>query len=101
MATFAVPSTSFGASTTPAFQDAALARGWNYWFAHRELSASLEPGAEPYADDYELAQVLWFRGGPAIDDEIRREFAPMVEAAARGELDAWRATPRGCLGLVI
>jgi uncharacterized protein (DUF924 family)/Ran GTPase-activating protein (RanGAP) involved in mRNA processing and transport len=86
---------------TPPFQDAALARVWNYWFAHRKLSPALAPAADPYADDYELAQVLWFRGGPEIDDEIRQQFAGLVDAAARGELDAWRATPRGCVGLVL
>ena len=102
MATIASPvAPAFGPATTPLFQDLALARVWNYWFAHRKLSVSLEPAADPYADDYALAQVLWFRGGPEIDDEIRCEFAALVEAAARGELDAWRETPRGCLGLVI
>jgi uncharacterized protein (DUF924 family) len=41
----------------------------------------------------------WFRGG--TDDEIRRRFPETAEAAARGELDAWAATPRGLLALVL
>lgn len=98
MATLPAPLVSGLAS---AFSDPALARVWNYWFAHRALTSSLHPAADPYADDYELGQVLWFRGGAAIDAEIRRHFAELVEAAARGELAAWQATPRGCLGLVI
>lgn len=94
-------SAHLASSIAPAFTDPALARVWNYWFAHRALTSSLHPAADPYADDYQLGQVLWFRGGAEIDEEIRRHFGELVEAAARGELEAWQATPRGCVGLVI
>jgi uncharacterized protein (DUF924 family) len=43
----------------------------------------------------------WFRSGAEMDDDVRRRFGPAVDAAARGELDAWAATPRGRLALVI
>jgi uncharacterized protein (DUF924 family) len=43
----------------------------------------------------------WFRRTDAFDDGIRARFAGVVERAAKGELDAWRAHPRGRLALVI
>ncbi|MFO0575547.1 MAG: DUF924 family protein [Polyangia bacterium] len=102
MATSSEPSSgALPSGVAPSFSDPALARVWNYWFAHRSLSPSLQPAADPFADDYKLGQRLWFRGGPEIDEEIRRHFAELVEAAAAGELDGWRETPRGCLGLVL
>jgi uncharacterized protein (DUF924 family) len=39
------------------------------------------------------------RGG--VDDAILRDFGPITEAAARGELDHWADTPRGRLALLI
>lgn len=44
---------------------------------------------------------LWFRGGDAVDDEIRERFATLREDAVAGHLDAWRATPHGQLACVI
>lgn len=43
----------------------------------------------------------WFQGGPAFDEALRRRFLPLWEAAARGELAHWQATPQGRLALVI
>jgi uncharacterized protein (DUF924 family) len=43
----------------------------------------------------------WFMADPAYDAALRERFGDLVEAAARGELDAWQATPRGALALVI
>jgi uncharacterized protein (DUF924 family) len=43
----------------------------------------------------------WFVPDPAYDAELRSRFGDLVTAAARGELDAWQATPRGALALVI
>jgi uncharacterized protein (DUF924 family) len=46
------------------------------------------------------AQVMrWFRGG--TDDDIRARFGPTLDAAIRGELDGWAATPRGRLALIL
>jgi uncharacterized protein (DUF924 family) len=39
------------------------------------------------------------RGG--VDDTILRDFGPITEAAAQGELDHWADTPRGRLALLI
>ncbi len=66
----------------------------------RVLSFWIEP--KPATED-ELAarQKIWFMGGKELDQQIDREFRGLVEAAARGELDGWTATPRGRLALVI
>jgi uncharacterized protein (DUF924 family) len=50
----------------------------------------------------EAHRAFWqhrMRGG--VDDEIRARFTDLTEAAARGLLDHWGATPRGRLALVI
>lgn len=64
------------------------------------LSFWIEP--KPATED-ELMQrgKIWFMGGKEIDQQIDQQFRGLVEAAARGELDAWTATPRGQLALVI
>ena len=41
----------------------------------------------------------WFRGG--ADAAIAKRFAPLLERAARGELDHWSAQPRSRLALII
>lgn len=44
---------------------------------------------------------IWFRGGGAVDAEIRTRFAALREQAIDGRLDAWLALPHGRLALVI
>lgn len=44
---------------------------------------------------------LWYGGGPALDEEIRNKFEPLVEQAAAGQLAAWEAWPDSCLALLI
>jgi uncharacterized protein (DUF924 family) len=43
----------------------------------------------------------WFQGGGAFDAEVRARFLGTIEAALRGELDAWSSTPSGRLALVL
>ena len=43
----------------------------------------------------------WFRKDPAFDEEIRRRFGDLHAAAARRELEAWRASPEPMLALVV
>jgi len=43
----------------------------------------------------------WFKKDAAFDDAVRLEFEPTHHAAARGEHDAWMATPDGALALLI
>lgn len=42
-----------------------------------------------------------FTSDPDFDEELRRRFGSLQEAAAEGALDAWRETARGCLALII
>jgi uncharacterized protein (DUF924 family) len=44
---------------------------------------------------------LWFRGGEAFNEAIRKQFSGDVQQARKGELDAWQKTPRGTLALII
>lgn len=53
-------------------------------------------GAAPLA---KAAQ--WYRKDPAFDAEIKTRFEPSLQAAVRGELEAWRTTPRGLLAYVV
>jgi uncharacterized protein (DUF924 family) len=43
----------------------------------------------------------WFRKDAAFDERIRGRFGGVHAAAARGELEAWRAAPEPMLALVI
>jgi uncharacterized protein (DUF924 family) len=43
----------------------------------------------------------WFERDPALDAEIARRFAPLVEEAAAGRLDALAGEPRGALALCV
>jgi uncharacterized protein (DUF924 family) len=57
----------------------------------------------PVADEADLMTRIqrWFRGGPEMDEDIRRRFGPTVEAAMRPELDGWAVTAHGRLALVL
>ncbi len=44
---------------------------------------------------------LWFGKNAAVDEEIRKRFEGLVQAAANNELDAWKSTPSGRLALII
>ncbi len=43
----------------------------------------------------------WYRGGPAVDDEIRARFGAEVDLACEGGLCEWEASPEGCFGLIL
>jgi uncharacterized protein (DUF924 family) len=50
----------------------------------------------------ELTPRQWFMdAGPELDERVRTRFASLVDAARRGTLDHWAATPRGRLALII
>ncbi|MEL6277675.1 MAG: DUF924 family protein [Pseudomonadota bacterium] len=49
----------------------------------------------------EVGRTGWFKTDPGVDQAIRDRFTSVYQAAARGDLDAWRATPAGALALII
>jgi uncharacterized protein (DUF924 family) len=49
----------------------------------------------------EARSAFWFRASPEADSLVRERFAANVEAAACGELDGWRNSPRSALARVI
>ena len=59
-------------------------------------------GPEATRDDPPRAiRQRWFEKSDATDAFITREFGADLKRAARGDLDAWAATPRGRLAIVI
>ena len=56
---------------------------------------------EPDTPAFGEASPRWFNGGDAFDSQIEQRFGATLEAARRGECDAWQATPLGALALVI
>lgn len=61
----------------------------DYWF-----------GA-PDAPEYGQFRAFWFEKSAAVDAEMAARFAESHVEAAAGGLDAWAATPRGALALVL
>jgi uncharacterized protein (DUF924 family) len=44
---------------------------------------------------------LWFGGGDVVDGHIRRHFESDLKLGVDGRLEAWQATPRGSLALIV
>lgn len=67
---------------------------YRFWFGE---------GAEELDDEAIAARQakLWWSKNAALDAEVRKRFAPLIDAAVRGELDDWTATPRTLLALVL
>ncbi len=64
----------------------------SYWFP---------PGYDADPETF-LQQILrWFQGGPEVEKEISKLFAPLLEQARQGEFDWWAHTSRGRLALII
>jgi uncharacterized protein (DUF924 family) len=49
----------------------------------------------------DAGKTLWFAKDPEFDRHFREAFLELHEAAAREELDDWRATAEGALGLLL
>ena len=49
----------------------------------------------------EAGPALWFAKDAAFDQRFRERFLLDHEAAARGDLSSWQATPEGSLALII
>lgn len=55
----------------------------------------------PGSPEHGTVRALWFTKSDATDGLMRARFATEVEAALRGDRDAWAATPRGALALIL
>ena len=62
----------------------------DYWFG--ELDGE-------FADDAHRS--MWWTGSVTVDDEVRRRFGSLINAAGAGELDHWLDTPRGRLAYIL
>jgi uncharacterized protein (DUF924 family) len=62
-----------------------------FWFA----DAAFSPGRASARSD------MWFGSSPVLDRECRTRYGALLEAAGRGELDAWQAKARPALALVV
>lgn len=71
--------------------DADIQRVLNFWFSDIELDS---PRVDSRMD-------RWFTSDPELDEQIRRDFLPLIEQASRGELMEWTDTPKGRLALII
>ncbi len=72
-------------------QDEAIRRILDFWFSAAELDA-------PQIDS---RMERWFGSDPALDQQIRTEFGPLVERALAGELDGWATSAEGRLALIL
>jgi uncharacterized protein (DUF924 family) len=57
----------------------------------------------PASDESQVMAKIrrWYQGGPDMDREVLARFGASVDAAMRGDLDAWAETARGRLALVL
>lgn len=62
------------------------------------LSFWFGPAAE---DGWPTGTALWFGKSAQVDRAVERRFGRLVEQAKRGALDAWAATARGRLALIL
>ena len=62
-----------------------------FWFA----DAAFSPGRASARSD------MWFGSSPVLDRECRVRYGALLEAAGRGELDAWIEKARPALALVV
>lgn len=61
-----------------------------YWFGENDADTAEN-----------LRPSIWFQGGPAVDQEIRDRFYPLIGRAGLGELESWKKTPRGRIAWIL
>ena len=68
--------------------------------AHEE--ATMDPTAREVLDYWlGLGPEAWYRGGEALDEEIRGRWGAVWEKGRTGALDGWRCAPDSSLALII
>lgn len=65
------------------------------------LAFWLEPKPTTLAENETAWQKWFFSSSPELDQLISERFGSLVEQARKRELDAWKASPRGTLALII
>ena len=68
--------------------------------AYRVLQFWLGDGLQLGWPSHDMKE-RWFKGGAALDRQIKDEFDELLQAALRGELHDWEALPINRLGLII
>jgi len=61
----------------------------------------LEPKPTTPSENEAAWQKWFFKSSPELDRNISERFGPLLQRARRGELEAWKASPRGALALII
>ncbi|MCC6558840.1 MAG: DUF924 domain-containing protein [Polyangiaceae bacterium] len=46
-------------------------------------------------------RAMWFKKSDALDAELREQFGAELDRALRGELEGWKATPRGTVAFIV
>lgn len=64
----------------------------DFWFGELQQGGPVEGSSK---------LTLWWGKDPAVDQAVRDELLELHLAAARGELEAWRDSPEGCVALVV
>jgi uncharacterized protein (DUF924 family) len=91
-------------SVSPGREYRAPARAFSMSVSGQRQGRAMESEYRPVIDFWfrELTPRQWFMAeGAKLDDLVRARFGALVEAARRGALDHWAATPRGRLALII
>jgi uncharacterized protein (DUF924 family) len=65
------------------------------------LAFWLEPKPTTVAESEAAWDKWFFKSSPELDRIITERFGALLEQARRGELDGWKATPRGALALIL
>jgi uncharacterized protein (DUF924 family) len=65
------------------------------------LAFWLEPKPTTVAESEAAWDKWFFKSSPELDRSITERFGALLEQARRGELDGWKATPRGTLALIL
>ncbi len=64
-----------------------------FWFEGVDDSTPIDKGKRPFSK--------WFKGGTALDQEIRERFEGDLDSALIGEYRAWEESAQGALALVL
>ncbi len=56
---------------------------------------------DPASPEYGQSRPEWFKKDPQFDQTIEKQFLPVYEQAAAGQLQAWQGSPLTCLALIL